>query len=207
MPEKSWVSQQLSRNHELRAIAEKYTGKLRFKRMTLARSARDDSHPHSHYVSCVKKYWRYDASRKFNLLKIASEMVLDCPDDFSPNYALGYYGQDDKASMPVGRSVPIAAVTQQSSRVIIPIGVQILASDHEWRAEKLIPSGSHRMNVTGVPGESLYSGGIDGIGQTHVSLYDATRDPPMGLSMLLTFSTSSAKWHPQIASRCHCWCT
>eukprot|EP00957_Ditylum_brightwellii_P144319 10994728-Ditylum_brightwellii.AAC.1 len=40
-----------------------------------------------------------------------------------------------------------------------------LAADHGWGTEYLIPSDTHKMNITGMPGDSLFSGGPEGNGE------------------------------------------
>ena len=47
-----------------------------------------------------------------------------------------YLGQDDKTSIPVGRTFSIAAISCQSVRAIVPMNKEVLAADHNWRAEK-----------------------------------------------------------------------
>ena len=59
-----------------------------------------------------------------------------------------YLGQDDKASVHVGRSVPISDVTQQSNRAIVGQYQIVITADHDWNDEKAIPSVTLRMNIT-----------------------------------------------------------
>ena len=50
VPSISWVYLQLSPWHENRKIAERYTGKLPFKRIILSRTAIYIDHTHAHWV-------------------------------------------------------------------------------------------------------------------------------------------------------------
>ena len=47
-----------------------------------------------------------------------------------------YVSQDDKTSIPVGRTVLIAATSFQSVRAIVHMDKEFRAADHNWRAEK-----------------------------------------------------------------------
>lgn len=141
--------------------------------MSQHRSARDISHPHAHYVNKMKLLWRSHASHLHRLLLAANE--CDARNRCHPDHALFYCGQDDKATVPVGRHIPIAA-GRQSNRVMAAQGSSVLAADHDWHAENLIPSVIHKMNITNNAGESLFSGGVHGNGRTYVSVHKATFD-------------------------------
>ena len=57
-----------------------------------SRSARDFSHQHAHYISGIKKQWRYTASHLHCLFTIASKMTMDTDIDLDPKWALLYCG-------------------------------------------------------------------------------------------------------------------
>ena len=61
-------------------------------------------------------------------------MTMDTDIDLDPKWALWYCGQDDKASIPVGRKIPIAASTHQMTRAIVDINSTPLAADHDWKS-------------------------------------------------------------------------
>eukprot|EP00957_Ditylum_brightwellii_P210971 15365615-Ditylum_brightwellii.AAC.3 len=63
----------------------------------------------------------------------------------------------------------------KSTRVLVSQeGDAPLAADHDWGVEYLIPPVTHKMNNTGIPVDSLFSGGPEGNGKACVSLHDAT---------------------------------
>ena len=72
-----------------------------------------------------------------------------------------YLGQDDKASVHVGRSVPLSDVTQQSTGAIVGQYQIFITADHDWNYERVIPSVTLRMDITQTYGKSLYSGGTN----------------------------------------------
>ena len=66
-----------------------------------------------------------------------------------------YLGQDNKSSVPLGRSIPLDDVGNKSARVIVGQDQRVVASDHYWHAEIMVPSVTNRMNITETSGESL----------------------------------------------------
>ena len=92
-----------------------------------------------------------------------------------------YLGQDDKSSVPVGRSVPLTAVENKFSRGIVGQYQRVVAADHNWHAEKIVPSIKNRMNITETAVKLLYSGGPNGLGRIFVSFHNETNDPSTGL--------------------------
>ena len=92
-------------------------------------------------------------------------------------YLVQYY----KASVPVGLSVPLVVVGNQYSRVIFGQDQIVVTADHDWHADKMVTSVTNRMNITERAGESLYSGGINGLGRIFVLVNNATTDPSTGL--------------------------
>ena len=59
-----------------------------------------------------------------------------------------YIGQDEKASVPVGHSVPLVAVGKKYDRVIVVQDQIFVSADHDWHAEKRVPSVTNHMNIT-----------------------------------------------------------
>ena len=58
-------------------------------------------------------------------------MTMDTVIDLDPKWALLYCGHNDKASIPVGRKIPIAASTHQITWAIVDIKSTPLAADHD----------------------------------------------------------------------------
>ncbi len=82
-------------------------------------------------------------------------------------------GVNGKTSVPVGLHVPIASVQNQLVRPLVASGTKIEAADHSLYCEKLIPSVIQSMNKFPNPGDSLFSGGVNGNGRTFISIHDA----------------------------------
>ena len=179
----SWVYLQLSPNNEFKRTASRYTGKIPFKLMLQTRDARDYSHICAHWVSGMKKMWRHEMSDKFRLIQeyINSvehddESITTC---LPPQHAIMCIGDDDKASVPVGRTVPVSATSKQSSRAIVKESSR--ASDHDWSCESHALTVLQHMNISENPNDSQYSGGKDGTGFVTVSVHDRTLNPSTGL--------------------------
>lgn len=140
------------------------------------------------YYVGMKKCWRWDASGLFSSFEAHDfdddEMKAPC---LSPTRAMSYNGADDKASVPVGRKVPISASARQSTRVLMEPGQKPKASDHDFLSERGVASVIHRMNISNNPGDSLYSGGPDGHGRGYVSTHNATLDPSTGMKHIAHF--------------------
>ena len=101
LPSLSWVYLQLSPSHENRKTAERYAGKLPFKRMILSRTDRDSAHLNAHWVAGLKKYWRHHTSNLCRLIVDAPEMAEEKDSvDIQPllphSDAIMYLGQEDK---------------------------------------------------------------------------------------------------------------
>ena len=176
----SWLYLQLSPNHEHRKTAERYTGVLPYK-LSLQRKDLRADHPHAHWVSAMKNCWRHDASRLHVLFQEGADSWLEGDTCLEADRAMSYNGGDDKATAAVGRILPISASAKQSARVIMAPGAKPLALDHNFHNERVVPSAIHNMNISGNPGDSLYSGGPDGNGRSFVSVHDQTLDPSTGL--------------------------
>ena len=138
----------------------------------------------------MKTNWRYHVAHLMTIVDSArnnlNNQVCDSENNSShlPSLkeALLYVGQDDKTSIPVGRTVPIAATSRQSVRAIVPMDKEVRAADHDWRAEKIVPSVTHRMNLTKTAGDLLFGGGESGNGLIYVSVHDATLDRSSSLN-------------------------
>ena len=179
-PCKSWLYLQLSPNHEHRRTANRYTGNLPYKLSLQKKDIRGD-HPHAHYVSAMKQCWRNDASRLYTLFEEAADSWLEGETCLGPLQALSYNSGDDKATAAVGRMHPISASAKQSTRLIMAPGTHARATDYDFHNERVVPSVIHCQNISGNPGDSLYSGGPQGYGRTYMSVHDHTLDPSTGL--------------------------
>ena len=96
-----------------------------------------------------------------------------------------YLGQDYKASVHVGRSVPLSDVTQQSNRAIVGQYQMVITTYHDWNDDKARPSVTLRINVTETDGKSIYSGGANGICRIFVSVHNVTTDGSTGLKHIV----------------------
>ena len=96
-----------------------------------------------------------------------------------------YLGQDDKASVHVGRSVPLSDVTQQSTGAIVGQYQIFITADHDWNYERVIPSVTLRMDITETDGKSLYSGGPNGICRIFLLVDSTTTDGSTGIKHIV----------------------
>ena len=75
--------------------------------MLLSHTDRDNNHPHSHWVTGLKKYWRHHASHLCQFIYDDLEMAdkeygMNIEPLLPHSVAILYLGQDDKSSVPVG---------------------------------------------------------------------------------------------------------
>ena len=154
--------------------------------MLLSRTDRDSAHMHVHWVAGLKKYCRHHASHLCRLVLNALEMAeekygVDIQPPLPHYDTIVYLSQYDKASVPVGLSVPLSDIVNQFDKGIVGQDQRVVAADHDCRAEKKLPSVTNRMNITETAGEYLYSGGPNGLGRIFVSVHNSTTDPSTGL--------------------------
>ena len=62
--------------------------------------------------------------------------------------AIVYPGQGDKDGVTVGCSVSLTSSTKQSASEIVLLYQIFLASDHDWRSDKMIPYVTLHMNIS-----------------------------------------------------------
>lgn len=185
VPSKSHFDYQFTSNNQFKVTSGKSSGIIPFIKKLQARNARDDLHPCGHYVAAFKRMWQYNSSFIHQL--ILDYLYKDGRDKvptLQPIDAFWKIGVDDKTSIPVGRYVPVASVQKQSSRAPMLPGIELLATDHDWCCEKLIPSVIQLMNNSADPGELLFSGGPNGNGRTFVSFHDRTLDPSSSMNAI-----------------------
>ena len=75
-------------------------------------------------------------------------------------------GYNDKSNIQVGDHMPLQAAPRQSNRTIVHRDTLVSACDHDFAIPKLVPSVIYFTNQSTNPGDSLYSGGLDGTGRT-----------------------------------------
>ena len=105
--------------------------------MLLLRTYRDIDHPHVHWVTGLKKYLRNHASHLCRL--IVNDLEMDKEkygvyiQPLLPHYdVIVYLGQYEKSSVPVGRSVPLTAVGNQSDRGTVGQDQRVVTADYDW---------------------------------------------------------------------------
>ena len=96
-----------------------------------------------------------------------------------------YLVQDYKESVHVGRSVPLSAFTKQSFRAIVGQYQIVITTDHDFNAEKAIPSVKLHINITETAGKCLYSGGPNGLCRIFVSVHNETTDGSTGIKHIV----------------------
>ena len=90
------------------------------------------------------------------------------------------FGQDDKAKIPVGNTVPVSIGVRANNRVIAPVGDNSLlqALDHNFHVGNITPSVTLRCNIPKeIFGSFLIRDDKDGYGQLFVTLRDSVFDP------------------------------
>ena len=179
VPSNTWISYQFVPNNMKVKMAERYTGTINVKRHCQVQNGRS-FHPHAHWSMKFKKLCKEELIMLRKCLEETSTQVkANNLKDFVLHWTIGLValGQDDKTSVPVSRTVPVAAVQRQSGLSIHPVNSQIIAADHDFTAEKFIPSVTHYFNIGRDMGSSLFSGGEDGNGIMEVSIHDHTFKP------------------------------
>ena len=83
-------------------------------------------------------------------------------------------GLDYKCGIPVAcPTCPVAATVHSTVRAILPEDGEWHAADHDYSTFKITPSVTLSINIGEEPGDSLFSGGVDGNGRMHASLHDS----------------------------------
>ncbi len=83
-----------------------------------------------------------------------------------------FYGQDDKARIPVGNDVAVSTNVRSRTRAIVPHGVQPSAADHDFGYASIIPSVTLKCNIP----DSMERSFFGGDGEMEVVLRDGTFD-------------------------------
>jgi len=117
-------------------------------------------HPDQHWVNAYKRYH----------LEWLIETKLAQPG------SVLFYGQDDKARIPVGTDIALSTNVRSRNGAIVPIGTQPTAADHDWGYASIVPSVTLRCNIPASMEGSFYGGGNDGDGKIEVVLRDAVFD-------------------------------
>lgn len=87
-----------------------------------------------------------------------------------------FFGQDDKARIPVGNDVAVSTNVRSRTRAIVPLGAQPSAADHDFGYANIIPSVTLKCNIPDSMEGSFFGGGDDGDGEMEVVLRDGTFD-------------------------------
>ena len=91
-----------------------------------------------------------------------------------------FFGQDDKAKIPVGDKVPVSTGVRANNKGITAVGAktQLAAMDHDFHCSNLIPAVTLQCNIPpDVSGSFFIGDEEEGNGQIFVTLRDATFDP------------------------------
>ena len=166
IPSSETIRLQFVPNNSVVETAAKMTGRLRVCRHIQSRTLRK-SHQDQHWVNACTRYhkeWLVD-------LKQMAGQATD---------SVKFVGQDDKAKVPIGDVfVPISTGVRNKQKAIVPADPKLnhnFAADHDWRNASLIPSVLLLGNIPNDYDGSFYSGGVEGEGEIHVTLRDATFD-------------------------------
>lgn len=190
VPSQSWVTLQMHPNNAYRTTGGNYSCTLPFVRKMITRNGRNTAHPVALWNSAMKKSWRHHCSHLVRLFEAQCE-PRESVQDYTPcpeaSAALVYAGADDKTTINVGKDIPLEATKRQSNCAIVNPGASVQAGDHDFTCSRLVPSVIHKFNLSKYPGDSLYSGGPDGTGQTFVAVHDATLEPSTGLKQAAHF--------------------
>lgn len=94
-----------------------------------------------------------------------------------------FFGQDDKAKIPVGDKVAVSTGVRSSTTGIVDASQvangnnPLRSMDHDFSYANLTPSVTLRGNIPPEIGGSFFTGGEDGFGQIFVTLRDSVFDP------------------------------
>lgn len=160
-PSEATISRQFSPNDETVKAAEKLTGRLGVIRKVQRRTLRNQ-HPDQHFVNASTKYFK--------------EKLVDCRNKCGRK-TVRFYGQDDKAKIPVGTDIPISSNARRIQAPIVPTDPSLntnFAADHDWSNASIIPSVTMHGNVPNDYNGSFFGGGEGGDGEITVTLNDAT---------------------------------
>ena len=92
---------------------------------------------------------------------------------------VSFFGQDDKAKIPLGNSVALSTGVRRIKSAIVPAegGEEVLrAADHDFRMANITPSVTLHCNIPRDMSGSFFSCGEDGFGQIFVTLRDSVFD-------------------------------
>mmetsp|Transcript_30445 Transcript_30445/g.69473 ORF Transcript_30445/g.69473 Transcript_30445/m.69473 type:complete len:957 (+) Transcript_30445:1194-4064(+) len=163
IPDESWIRLQFVPNVTTNALAEKFTGALGVIRNVQTRTLRKE-HPDQHFVNALTRYYL--------------EWIIELRKNYS---GIEFFGQDDKAKIPVGDKVPVATgVRPGKLKGFAPVdGPNPMgAMDHDFHNSNIIPSVELRCNIPNDISGSFFLGDKEsGFGQIFVSLKDATFEP------------------------------
>lgn len=94
-----------------------------------------------------------------------------------------FFGQDDKAKIPVGDKVAVSTGVRSSTTGIVDASQvangnnPLRSMDHDFSYANLTPSVTLRGNIPPEIGGSFFTGGEDGFGQIFATLRDSVFDP------------------------------
>ena len=161
IPSTEWVRLQFAANNDTVEKAAHFAGVLGVKRAIQKRTLSKE-HEDQHWVNAMTRYhleWIIE-------LRLLTKLVE-------------FFGQDDKAKIPVGDRVAVSTGVRRSATSIVPVegGQEMLrAMDHDFGYGNLTPSVTLRCNIPNDMSGSFFSGGVDGFGQIFVTLRDSIFD-------------------------------
>ena len=172
-PSLEWLRLQFWPSNQYNISALKYSGKFKIKYGVQVRQLHRD-HQDSHYVSVLLQYVKaFSVQYKSDLL---------------------FVSVDDKAIIPVGS--PVATGVRGHNRSLVPLdGPQLVALDHDFHINGIVPSVTFVVDVPEKPSDSFFNG------QAFVTLKDKVNQPSSALRhaaelMLLVESYFSGQKKP-----------
>ena len=144
------------------AAAAQFTGRLNARRSVQMRTLRKE-HMDQHWVNAMTRYyleWLVELKSKYD--------------------GVEFFGQDDKAKIPVGDTVAISTGVRANNKGIVAVGAKtgLEAKDHDFHCSNLITAVTLRCNIPSDVSESFFIGDEEECnGQIFVTVRDATFDP------------------------------
>ena len=140
IPSDEWVRLQLVPNNGFHASTSKFTGRLGIKRSIQMRTLQK-RHVDQHWVNALTWYYL--------------EWMIEVRIVYGNG--IEFFGQDDKAKVPIGDDVPVSTGVRANNNSITAVDDQagLKAMDHDFHYSNLTPSvclrsNIHKVNINGI---------------------------------------------------------